>query len=567
MAQTVTHTGTKTDCRPKTCPHCGQQDCFERPRFFCGQMLQAEDLVADQRYVIEKNKLHNRYLVGTGVVCGLAVRCDPCDGMITVEPGYAIDCCGNDIVLCEPAKFDVRKYIRDCFGPEDHGCEDVIALAPSPCGELPQEYCLVISYKEEPARPVTAIARGNGCNTNRCEPSRIKETFRLDLVTEDEKPAEKATFWSRAAECLGHVFPVKENSIVKLHFPDGTIRSVVFADELDAALKKNEQGAKHQALYKVFCRLKNHILMLYKKGPNTRCDIAAELREIEETFPASLAQGDETALLPIFNLYFKLLTFLRDCICDALLMPCAPCCDESVLLACLTIKDGKVVKICNTVRTQVITGPALRYYLPPGLAKLGDVLENACCDFEFSRIIPREPGNLPHEPKEPQKPGGTKPQDPAAKQQKSGSESVASFGDGVDGIGLDELGNAVTRAQAALKLVSDYSAFSPATFNLEFLIAPWANPVAGIFQASGISILFSKEKSALDAYGLDYDKANEAIKGGAQNVEVEKVEVATKAEAYSPTNIEQMAWIIGPQSTVQLLVYNGVVTAARMKSS
>src|SRR5438552_12275393 len=108
MALAPTLQEKKAICKPKTCPTCGGVECFERPRYFCGQLLTDKDLDAAQRYVIEKNKLHNRYLVGTGVVCGLAVRCDPCDECaVTVEPGHAIDCCGNDIVLSEQAPFNV----------------------------------------------------------------------------------------------------------------------------------------------------------------------------------------------------------------------------------------------------------------------------------------------------------------------------------------------------------------------------------------------------------------------------------------------------------------------------
>ena len=99
------------DCRPKPtcdprppCPACGGLECLCRPRFFAGQLLTDDDLNRLDYYIVEKNRLHNRYLVGTGVVCGLEVVCSICDpagnGTVVVRPGYALSPCGNDIVVC-----------------------------------------------------------------------------------------------------------------------------------------------------------------------------------------------------------------------------------------------------------------------------------------------------------------------------------------------------------------------------------------------------------------------------------------------------------------------------------
>ena len=59
-------------------PVCGGLECLCRPRFFPGQLLTEDDLNRLEQYVIAKNKLHNRYFHGSGVVCGLEVVCDPC---------------------------------------------------------------------------------------------------------------------------------------------------------------------------------------------------------------------------------------------------------------------------------------------------------------------------------------------------------------------------------------------------------------------------------------------------------------------------------------------------------
>src|SRR5262245_8784558 len=85
---------------------CCDIQCFERPRYFCGHLLTDDDLSLEQRYVVEKHKLYHRTLHGHGVVCGLRLTCHgPCNGEILIGNGFAIDDCGNDLVVCEPTPF------------------------------------------------------------------------------------------------------------------------------------------------------------------------------------------------------------------------------------------------------------------------------------------------------------------------------------------------------------------------------------------------------------------------------------------------------------------------------
>ena len=92
-------------CQP--CPACGGLNCLCRPRFFPGQCLTEDDLNRLTQYIVAKNQLHNRYLVGTGVVCGLDVSCSPCGNNLSVSAGYAIDTCGNDIIVCGDDSVDI----------------------------------------------------------------------------------------------------------------------------------------------------------------------------------------------------------------------------------------------------------------------------------------------------------------------------------------------------------------------------------------------------------------------------------------------------------------------------
>src|SRR5512147_1637223 len=99
------------ECGPTCC--CGLE-CLCRPRFFAGQLLTDEDLNRLDHYIVAKNRLHNRYLHGWGVVCGLEVVCSPCSDTVTVRPGYAIGPCGEDIVVCNDQPVDVCLLIANC---------------------------------------------------------------------------------------------------------------------------------------------------------------------------------------------------------------------------------------------------------------------------------------------------------------------------------------------------------------------------------------------------------------------------------------------------------------------
>jgi len=74
-----------------------ESESLKRPRYFTGQLLTAESLELEQKYFREKLKRHNRALHGFGIVSGLKVIVEA--GQIIVEPGLALDCQGNELVI------------------------------------------------------------------------------------------------------------------------------------------------------------------------------------------------------------------------------------------------------------------------------------------------------------------------------------------------------------------------------------------------------------------------------------------------------------------------------------
>lgn len=137
----------------------------ERPRFFPGKLLTTEDLAQEQHYVREKQKLHNRTLHGFGVVSGLRVSSQ--SGGITVSPGIALDCAGNEIViegpqtLCPPAQSGSGAYLslrftEECINP-------VTTASGSEASTIRESFELLVTADNRNARHRHARGRWLAC--------------------------------------------------------------------------------------------------------------------------------------------------------------------------------------------------------------------------------------------------------------------------------------------------------------------------------------------------------------------------------------------------------------------
>jgi hypothetical protein len=72
---------------------------LERPAFFDGQRLEADDLAAMYDFHRQLRWLHNRSLHSWGVAVGFGVSGAKGGREVTVAPGYALDCQGHDLLL------------------------------------------------------------------------------------------------------------------------------------------------------------------------------------------------------------------------------------------------------------------------------------------------------------------------------------------------------------------------------------------------------------------------------------------------------------------------------------
>jgi hypothetical protein len=164
-------------CSPCTETGC-KLECGARPRFFCGQLLTDQDLESLVGWTRDRLAL-SRFRHGWGVACGLEVRRDPDPrqpARVLVSPGYAVSCCGDDVVVCAEAGLDLRDACRDDKDP----CADLRRSLSSEADPPPERAVdLYLRYREEPAEPQTALCRSACQPVSTCEPSRVRESFEL----------------------------------------------------------------------------------------------------------------------------------------------------------------------------------------------------------------------------------------------------------------------------------------------------------------------------------------------------------------------------------------------------
>ena len=205
---------TKQDCHCGCAPcdgTCCRLDCIVQPRFFCGQLLTDADLSAMLKWARDRFGL-SRYRHGWGVVCGLDVRGKyGSPTTVIVTPGYAVDCCGNDVIICEDEPLDLKRYCRD---EEDPGADlrlprrrrsgresDAVAF-----GDQLRPIDIYLQYNEESADPTTAMGRGSCKQVSECEYSRTRESYKLVAkvgVAGTDPVAARAMKWHEEYEkCL-----------------------------------------------------------------------------------------------------------------------------------------------------------------------------------------------------------------------------------------------------------------------------------------------------------------------------------------------------------------------------
>lgn len=396
--------GASCCCSGSACPPlCAPQ----RPRYFDGQLLTQAELTSEQTYVLEKNRLHNRYLHGWGVVCGLRVSC--CDDTrVTVEAGYALDPCGNDIVLPQAQTIPLVQMIQDCRSQAKPSteCNPFVASTLQDCTGADQTWCLTIAYAEQDSRPVAALrgvsstatgasACGCGCGCNgaaatngaatgtvstgpsamtadtvgrpatACEPTRTTETvsFGVACLPEQQTPTTQThqTIVSAARQTLADRLPA--GTLVG----EALQRQAALQLVRDAAPRSLGQNAQDD--YTLVCAYLNRIRAALAALPLTSCWIAGDFAQISVRPPnpgEDPQEYDQAVVSPALQQAESLLQAAgREVVCWDLIPGCAPPPPNAcVVLACVTLRDDVIIDICmGAPRRQVISFPALQYWI------------------------------------------------------------------------------------------------------------------------------------------------------------------------------------------------------------
>ena len=167
---------TKEGCSEEK--HCDYNN-FKRARYFHGMLLTDRDFREEQIYHNEKRKLLNRMLHGWGVVCGLGIKeTSPKSSKVIITSGMALDCHGNEILVCEDFELDLKK--ETCICPDTSKDKDPCADKDSDDKEC--KYYIAIKYNEVPTDPVPVYSPSAGCDDKVCEYSRTREGFCVKLL-------------------------------------------------------------------------------------------------------------------------------------------------------------------------------------------------------------------------------------------------------------------------------------------------------------------------------------------------------------------------------------------------
>ena len=160
--------------------HCDYNDYIKRARYFHGMLMTDRDFKEEQLYHNKKRKLLNQMLHGWGVVCGLKVKTTtPAGPNIIVEPGLALDCNGNEILVCEEQTIDLSANV--CSSTQTHpqgGLCDVSLI------EVPDVFktlYVMIKYDERITDPVPVYAPGGSCEEKVCDYSRTQEGYCIEV--------------------------------------------------------------------------------------------------------------------------------------------------------------------------------------------------------------------------------------------------------------------------------------------------------------------------------------------------------------------------------------------------
>ena len=177
----------------KTCHNLGDLPVDQRLRFVFGQVLGEQEFRQEQVYFINKNRLHNRGLHGYGTVWGLGLSTFGAGDTleVRVEPGLAVDPCGQEIAIEALQCARLNAWLQaDAIGPDGQPLRDeggnvrnnASTLQPYGGEEGRVAVFVTLCYGECLTGEQPVFGEPCRSDSESIQPTRIKDDFRLHLT-------------------------------------------------------------------------------------------------------------------------------------------------------------------------------------------------------------------------------------------------------------------------------------------------------------------------------------------------------------------------------------------------
>ncbi|HKF74946.1 MAG TPA: hypothetical protein VKF59_02295 [Candidatus Dormibacteraeota bacterium] len=142
-----------------------------RNRYYYGKLMDVLHFTMEQRYVLSKEWLYNRMVLGPGVVCGLGVEpvTTAAGSGVVVRAGLAIDGWGREIIVPRDVAI-VPLALTDQCG------------ASVPGGPLPARVMVQVCYLECDTDWGPALVGDPDCGGGRCEAGTVVESYCMRVV-------------------------------------------------------------------------------------------------------------------------------------------------------------------------------------------------------------------------------------------------------------------------------------------------------------------------------------------------------------------------------------------------
>jgi hypothetical protein len=174
------------------------------------------------------------------------------------------------------------------------------------------------------------------------------------------------------------------NNLMLTYADSYRVRLVGTNNKLVAGFRHPVQIAPTSIVYARDSDAQGHRVYVLNSVSNTISSVPAErFAPSKQLKLQDLVEYRAKVLEAFVRLFGGLLQYLKDCLCDLLLVKPPTCAgDEKLYLACVQIKNGSIYKICNfSKRKYVKSFPTVEYWLSalPVIPLVGKAVEAFCC--------------------------------------------------------------------------------------------------------------------------------------------------------------------------------------------